>query len=180
MIRPCFAFLSLLTAFCAALGGPAAQPVQADTIMVMFIPPAIDPALDKPNGPNDMPGWGGIKMMFDKPLTAAKFMIVGGCPQFMPVPDFTAGTDTILIAPGGYRIPVGNKVTVMVTSNEVVKLKPNPAEGPAVNFWRYKSSDTSANNRPATAVIPEPGAIALVALALPALIARARRQRAAG
>ena len=124
-----------------------------------------------------------LRIMFSGQVSAAQFMIEGSpCPNFMNVPDFMGPTDTITIVPPppvegapGYRIPVGKKFFVMVTSDNPVTVKPGAGSPPTPTFWRYKGNNSTTDNLPAM-VVPEPTAAVLVGMAL-TMFAGGRRRR---
>ncbi len=174
-----FFLILLLVNTSIAMAAPWTGRVEAAMMTFCFTPPATDP--DKNLGPGDVPGWGALVLMFTGPVTSAKYMIDDSpCPNFMDVPGFTGPADTVTIvpppAPGsplGYRIPVGKKVTLMVTSDAEVMLKPGAGSPPTPSFWRYKGNNADVRNLPATA-IPEPSTTMLVMVALAALLAGSR------
>ncbi len=154
---------------------PWASRASAAKLTLEFIAPSI--ATPKPTAP----AWTALSVMFNRPVKDAMFAIDGDCPTFMPVPGFTDGADTVTIRPpGGYRIPVGKHVFLMVMSDhDDVMMKPNPA-APArpVNVWKWKTggSEELDKDKPAFA-IPEPATVMLVVAALPMLLAGRRRLR---
>jgi len=162
----------LMTSSSIALSfGPVTQ-VQAAKLNLEFRPPAVP--TNKSNGPGDVPGWSALVLMFSGPVTAAQFKIDNSpCPEFMDVPGFTGPSDTVTIVPPppapdapGYRIPVGKLVTVMVTSDQPVTLKPSAGSPPTPTFWRYKGNNADTRNVAARA-IPEPATAMLLMFAAP-------------